>query len=193
MVASAKLLDDARRTEKNADVRERILLVRCVRVDYKEAASIAENEFHRSRWWAYKWLKRFDKSGLEGLKDLHRSGRPPEVSEEIFSEIRSELSENPSGWKAKEIMNIIYQRTGVRYHEVHVYRLLHKWGFKPKVPQKRFINIASKEEKEQFKKRLRKKSQTYLWDSLYWSKMNPYSYTMHWLEEGCGFQRESGQ
>ena len=156
MVASAKLLDDARRTEKNADVRERILLVRCVRVDYKEAASIAENEFHRSRWWAYKWLKRFDKSGLEGLKDLHRSGRPPEVSEEIFSEIRSELSENPSGWKAKEIMNIIYQRTGVRYHEVHVYRLLHKWGFKPKIPQKRFINIASKEEKEQFKKRLRK-------------------------------------
>ena len=156
MVASAKLLDDARRTEKNADVRERILLVRCVRVDYKEAASIAENEFHRSRWWAYKWLKRFDKSGLEGLKDLHRSGRPPEVSEEIFSEIRSELSENPSGWKAKEIMNIIYQRTDVRYHEVHVYRLLHKWGFKPKVPQRRFVNTASKEEKEQFKKRLRK-------------------------------------
>lgn len=156
MVASAKLLDDACRTEKNADVRERILLVRCVRVDYKEAASIAENEFHRSRWWAYKWLKRFDKSGLDGLKDLHRSGRPPEVSEEIFSEIRNELSENPSGWKAKEIMNIIYQRTGVRYHEVHVYRLLHKWGFKPKVPQKRFVNIASKEEKEQFKKRLRK-------------------------------------
>jgi len=156
LVASAKLLDDARRTEKNADVRERILLVRCVRVDYKEATSIAENEFHRSRWWAYKWLKRFDKSGLEGLKDLHRSGRPPEVSEEIFSEIRSELSENPSGWKAKEIMNIIYQRTGVRYHEVHVYRLLHKWGFKPKVPQRRFVNTASKEEKEQFKKRLRK-------------------------------------
>ena len=93
---------------------------------------------------------------MEGLKNKHRSGRPPEVSEEIFSEIRSELSENPSGWKAKEIMNIIYQRTGVRYHEVHVYRLLHKWGFKPKVPQRRFVNTASKEEKEQFKKRLRK-------------------------------------
>ena len=97
-------MHDARRTEKNADVRERILLVRCVRVDYKEVASITENEFHRSRWWAYKWLKRFDKSGLEGLKDLHRSGsRPPEVSEEIFSEIRSELSENPSGWKLKKL------------------------------------------------------------------------------------------
>jgi transposase len=24
----------------------------------------AEKEFHRSRWWAYKWLKRFDNEGL---------------------------------------------------------------------------------------------------------------------------------
>jgi transposase len=156
LVASAKLLNEAYKTEKNADVLKRLLLVRRVRVDDEEAANVAEKEFHRSRWWAYKWLKRFDKSGLDGLKDLHRSGRPPEVSEEKFSEIKRELSENLAGWKAKEIMNIIYQRTGVRYHEVHVYRLLHKWGFKPKVPQRRFVNTASKEEKEQFKKRLRK-------------------------------------
>ena len=115
LVASAKLLDEAYKTEKNADVLKRLLLVRRVRVDDEEAASVAEKEFHRSRWWAYKWLKRFDKSGLDGLKDLHRSGRPPEVSEEIFSEIRSELSENPSGWKAKEIMNIIYQSTRRRW------------------------------------------------------------------------------
>ncbi len=44
------------------------------------------------------------------------------------------------------------ERTGVRYHEVSVYRLLHRWGFKPKTPRKRFVNIASKEEGEQFKK-----------------------------------------
>jgi transposase len=94
---------------------------------------------------------------LDGLKDRHRSGRPPDVPKEMLSKIRSELSESPSGWKAKEIMDIIYKRTGVRYHhEVHVYGLLHKWGFKPKVPQRRFVNIASKEEKEQFKKRWKK-------------------------------------
>jgi transposase len=79
-----------------------------------------------------------------------------EVSEEKLSKIRSELSENPSGWKAKEIMNIIYERTGIRYHEVHIYRLLHKWKFSPKVPRKRFVNTASNEEKKQFKKRLRR-------------------------------------
>ncbi|MFZ0513587.1 MAG: winged helix-turn-helix domain-containing protein, partial [Candidatus Nitrosopolaris sp.] len=52
-----------------------------------------------------------------------------DVSEEKLLEVRKELSENPSGWKVKQIMNIIYERTGVRYHEVHVYRLLHKWRF----------------------------------------------------------------
>ncbi len=156
MVASVKLLDDSYRAEKNVDVRERLLLVRRVLEDNEQAARVAEKEFHRSRWWAYKWLKRFAESGLEGLKDLPRTGRPPEVSEDRFAEIRRELSENPSGWRAKEIMNIIYERTGVRYHEVHIYRLLHKWRFTPKVPRKRFVNAASNEEKKQFKKRLRK-------------------------------------
>ena len=149
-------MDDAYRTEKNVDVRERLLLVRRILVDNEQAARVAENEFYRSRWWAYKWLKRFAESGLEGLKNLPRTGRPSEVSEEKLSKIRSELSENPSGWKAKEIMNIIYERTGIRYHEVHIYRLLHKWKFSPKVPRKRFVNTASNEEKKQFKKRLRR-------------------------------------
>ena len=54
MVTSARLLDDAYRTEKDddVDVRERLLLVRRVLVDNEEeeAASAAEKEFHRSRW-----------------------------------------------------------------------------------------------------------------------------------------------
>ena len=104
--------------------------------------------------WAYKWLKRFDNAGLEGLKNRHRSGRPPEVSKETSTKIRKELSENQSGWMAaKEVMNLIYERTGVKYHEVHIYRLLHRWGFSPKVPRMKFVNAASKQEKNEFRKR----------------------------------------
>jgi putative transposase len=146
-------LSQAYRNEKDADLRERILLVRFVREDKREASTVAEKELHRSRWWAYKWLKRFDNAGLEGLKNKHRSGRPPEVSEETSTMIRKELSENQSGWMAKEVMNLIYERTGVKYHEVHIYRLLHRWGFSPKVPRMRFVNIASKQEKNKFRKR----------------------------------------
>ena len=128
--------------------------------DGQDIRMVSKEELHRSIAWAYKWLRRFDKEfdkdGLEGLKNKPRSGRPPDVPQEKLSKIRTELSENPSEWKAKEIMDIIHRKTGVKYHEVHVYRLLHKWGFDPKVPRKRFVNTASHEERKQFQKRPRK-------------------------------------
>ncbi|MDQ6863640.1 MAG: leucine zipper domain-containing protein [Thermoproteota archaeon] len=71
VAASVKLLDDTFRTEKNVDVRERLLLVRRVLVDNEQAARVAEKEFHRSRWWAYKWLKRFDQSGLKNVPSFN--------------------------------------------------------------------------------------------------------------------------
>lgn len=145
-------LNRAYKIETDADVKERILLVRRVRIDGLEASKVAEKELRKSRWWAYKWLNRFDKHGLDGLKDQPRSGRPPFISEKKILKVKQELSENQFGWEAKQVMDLIHKKTGVRYHEVHVYRLLHKWGFSPKVPQKRFVNTASEEEKKDFKK-----------------------------------------
>ena len=66
---SAAVLNSAYRNARDADVRERILLITRVRLDKNEASSVAEKEFHRSRWWAYKWLKRFDNAGLRGLQN----------------------------------------------------------------------------------------------------------------------------
>ena len=146
------ILNYAYRHEVDADVKERILLVRRVRADGKNIENVAKNELHRSRAWAYKWLKRFNSNGLNGLKDQPRNGRPPEVSEEKMLKIRKELSNNPSGWQAKEVMNMIYQKTGVLYHEVHIYRLLHKWGFSPKVPKKDLSLMHQRKEKNDSKK-----------------------------------------
>ena len=138
--------------KKKANIKERILLVKRVKIDKQEAASVAENELNRSRWWAYKWLHRFDKEGLDGLKDKERSGRPPDVPEDVMIQIKNELVDSNTGWDFRQVMDLIYKKTGVRYHEVHIYRLLHKWGFKSKVPQKRFVNTASAKEKMKFKK-----------------------------------------
>ena len=69
-----------------------------VRIDGQEASKVAERELHKSRWWAYKWLYRFDKHGLEGLKDQPRSGRPPLIPQKKMIKIRQELSENKAGW-----------------------------------------------------------------------------------------------
>jgi len=57
--------------------------VRSVLVDNEQTAG--ENEFHRSRWWAYKSVKRYAESGLEGLENLPRTGRPPQVSGQKFA------------------------------------------------------------------------------------------------------------
>jgi putative transposase len=152
-ISSEEQINNAYKKEIDSDVKERILLVRRVRIDGHEASKVAERELHKTRWCgAYKWLSRFDKYGIEGLKDQPRSGRPPKISEKKMLKIKQEISKDPSGWQVKQIMNIIYKKTGVRYHEVHIYRLHHKWGFSPKAPQKRFVNTASKEEKEAFKK-----------------------------------------
>ena len=145
---SSEQINSAYRKETDADVEERILLVWRVRIEGHEASKISERELHKSRWWAYKWLDRFDKHGLDGLKDQPRSGRPPLILEKKMLKIKQEISENPSGWQAKQVMDITYKKTGIRYHEVHIYRLLHKWGFSAKVPQKRFVNTVSKEEKD---------------------------------------------
>jgi transposase len=147
------VLNNAYKKEKDSNVKERILLVKRVKIDKQEAASVAENELNRSRWWAYKWLHRFDKEGLDGLKDQPRTGRPPDVPKEIMVKIRQELAESNTGWDFRQVMDLIYNKTGVRYHEVHIYRLLHKWGFKPKVLQKRFVNSASTKEKKRFIKK----------------------------------------
>ena len=144
-------LDIAYNREKDADVKERILLIRRILEDKKYIEDVAK-ELYRSRAWAYKWYKRYNEDGLDGLKDKERSGRPPDVPKEIMVKIQKELTDSNTGWDFRQVMDLIYNKTGVRYHEVHIYRLLHKWGFKPKVPQKRFVNTASAKDKKRFKK-----------------------------------------
>ena len=147
----ASKLDIAYNTEKDVAIKERILLVRLVVLDKKHIEDIAQ-ELHRCRAWAYKWYKRYKDNGLDGLKDKVKTGRPPDVPKDVMVKIRKELADSNTGWDFRQVMDLIYRKTGVRYHEVHIYRLLHKWGFKSKVPQKKFVNTASVKDKRKFKK-----------------------------------------
>jgi hypothetical protein len=58
LIPFTQQLDAAYRRESDADVRERIFLVRRVRVDKVQTSSVAELELHKTRIWAYKWLKK---------------------------------------------------------------------------------------------------------------------------------------
>ena len=99
------------------------------------------------------WLKRYDKEGLDGLKNRTKSGRPPELSEEVSLSIKDELSKSKQGWTTQQVEELIIKKSGIKYHYTHIYRILRKWGFKQKIPRKVHVNTASLEEKEAFKKK----------------------------------------
>jgi putative transposase len=109
-------------------------------------------ELHRSRTWASDWLARYKKEGVEGLKDRHKSGRPSKLPLKIAVKIKKKLKESKQGWTTKQVNEMIVKDGRVRYHHIYIYALLHKWGFKQKVPRKVHLNTASEEEKEGFKK-----------------------------------------
>ena len=144
-------LDKAYTDERDATLKERILLIRRVITDKQHIETVAQ-ELHKSRAWAYKWYKRYNDKGLDGLRNKPRSGRPSLVKHDLMIKIRKELEDSSTGWNFRQVMDIIQKRTGVKYHEVHIYRLLHKWDFAPKMPQKICVRTASQKEKKKFKK-----------------------------------------
>jgi putative transposase len=152
---SRSRLAELYKRESNTKVKERLLLILRVEGDEQPSAHVVK-AIHRSKPWASYWLDRYNKEGIDGLKDRSKSGRPPEIPEELAIGIRKELLEGKQGWTTKQVSDIIFRRGGVRYHYTHIYRILHKWGFKQKIPRKVHINTASREEKEDFKKGPRK-------------------------------------
>lgn len=147
----SSVLDKAYRKERNASIKERLLLIIRISTD-KQHIELVASELHKSRAWAYKWYKRYNEEGLEGLRDKPRSGRPSFMDEENIMKIRTELSASNTGWSTKEVMDHIEKKTGIKYHEDHIRRLLHQWGFSLKAPEKRFVKRASDKEIKDFKK-----------------------------------------
>jgi len=140
--------------ESNAKVKERLLLVIKVVDDGELPAHVAKG-LHRSKPWASYWLQRYTKEGIKGLRNKPKSGRIPQIPLEVSMRIRKTLMESRQGWTTKQVNELIVRESGIHHHHTHVYRLLHKWGFKQKVPRRVHVNTASIKEKKEFKKEQR--------------------------------------
>lgn len=144
-------LERAIREEHDADVRLRMLLVLKVKF-----ASLGQNqaarELHAFSSWAVKWVRRFEEEGIEGLRTRERSGRPPEVERRVMAKVEREVMTNQSGWTVREVRELVRKEAGVTYSERHVLRLLHRWGARAVVPEKRLAHKAPLEERVAFKK-----------------------------------------
>ena len=134
-------LEKAYKKEKNPKVAARMLAVHMVCVRGKSAGETAAN-LMRTHKWVYGWLERYDAGGLDGLRDLPRSGRPARVRRETMNRIMGRASQDKC--TPKELRELVRAETGVRLHITSIRRIMRGYGLTPKVPQKVHINRANR-------------------------------------------------
>jgi len=150
-VMTREALERVCRREKDAGVKLRMLLV--LKVEYDGLGqNQAARELHAQSSWAVTWIRRFEEEGIDGLRTRDRSGRPPKVEQGVMAEIGREVTTNEGGWTVKEVRELVREETGVTYSERHVLRLIHRWGARPVVPEKRLVHKAPLDERLLFKK-----------------------------------------
>ena len=135
-------LKKAYKKEKDLRVRARILAVNMV---CNEGLKINEAAAYLMQCpdWIGMWIQRFNTDGLDGLRDLPRSGRPPKIPLQEMNEIMKQASQTPTTPAA--LYQQIFQKTKVKLHLTYVRELMRKYGLSSKRTTSIHINAASKE------------------------------------------------
>jgi transposase len=100
-----------------------------------------------SRQTAYSWKAVIeDGGGIEVLRNLSRGGRPGNLSDQDKQWLTQALIDGPTAhgfgtelWTLKRVRILIEKRFGVRFSQVHVWRLLGQLGFSNQKPDKRAL------------------------------------------------------
>lgn len=134
--------------------------IRAILLNYQEKTSgeiAATLNAPRSR--VSDWLKTYDESGVDGLMEGQRTGRPSRLSELQKIMLCDILDSGPiaygqlSGiWTAKMISQIIKDEFNVQYHSSHVWKLLQDFGFTVQSP-KRLLAKADDEKRQMWIKK----------------------------------------
>lgn len=89
------------------------------------------------------WLRNYQQFGFDGLLEGQRSGRPALLTEKQLLHFADILDSGPvaygflSGvWTSPMAGRILEEEFGVRYHKVHICRLMHQLGFSMQRPKR---------------------------------------------------------
>lgn len=98
-----------------------------------------------ARQTAYTWKARLDEGGIDALRSM-ATGRPPQLDGRQFEALRAALLQGAMAhgfgtelWTLKRVRALIERLFGVRFSEVHVWRLLGAMGFSSQKPERRAI------------------------------------------------------
>ena len=104
-------------------------------------AGLSQSEVARAvgvhRQSVSRWARELEQSGVRGLRKAKHTGRRPKLSSAQLRDLERALKRGPEAlgfasglWTAARVRDLIEYRTGVRYHEDHVWRILRrlKWS-----------------------------------------------------------------
>ena len=98
------------------------------------------------RQTVYRWRDVLNADGIDALRDMSKGGRPARLGAAELSRLYVALLEGPEMhgfttpvWTLKRVRLWIEREFGVRYSEVHVWRLLGQLGFSNQKPERRAL------------------------------------------------------
>ena len=158
--------------EKDGRIKLRLLII-LTAFKLKSSYKIAE-QVKTSHTKVQRWIKRFNKHGLAGLKDKPRSGSPARLTKVQLQELDQELSRKKEfsvGWRTPEIIEKVQSMFKVKYTIVHIRRLLHTLGYSKVKPRPSHVSKKPIEGKERVKE-IKKNSYVWVKNGLSLQKMN---------------------
>jgi transposase len=88
------------------------------------------------------WIQRYNRQGLEGLRDLRRGGNQRKLTDQQEQQIKKYLdyqADDPTGGvrRGQDLRQWIHQQFGVLYSLPGIYDLLHRLGYRCLMPRPR--------------------------------------------------------
>ena len=98
------------------------------------------------RQTVYRWKEVLEAKGIDALREMSKGGRPALLGADQLVRLQIALMEGPTAhgfgtplWTLKRVRVFIEREFGVRYSDVHVWRLLGQMGFSSQKPERRAL------------------------------------------------------
>ncbi len=145
-----KFLKKHYKKEKDAKVKERMLMMTYIFED-DTLRDVAE-KLHCDHKLVLYWKRRYVSEGLDGLKTRPKSGKPRKISRRQEANLKKIIAnENTnSPWTTKRAYGLIAEKTGVKYSQRQVTRILSRWNFGLSAGRPMYWQRASEREIKNF-------------------------------------------
>jgi transposase len=98
------------------------------------------------RQTVYRWRDVLLSEGMDALRDMSQGGRPARLDAQALGQLQLALLEGPAAqgfdtplWTIKRVRALVERQFGVKYSEVHIWRLLGQLGFSSQKPDRRAL------------------------------------------------------